>query len=43
MLEELRRLMPSQGPVALLLQDPSWMLRVERGSKRLGQPPDEPC
>ncbi|GAB4820354.1 hypothetical protein N2152v2_007400 [Parachlorella kessleri] len=42
-LEELRRLMPSQGPVALLLQDPSWMLRVERGSKRLGQPPDEPC
>lgn len=42
-LEELRRLMPQHNPVQLLLQDPSWLLRVERGAKRLGQSPDEPC
>ena len=42
-LAELRRLMPGQDPADLLLRDPSWLLRVERGSKRLGQSPDEPC
>jgi hypothetical protein len=40
-LDEMRRLM---GPTAdvrkLLLGDPSWLTRVERGQKRLGQHPD---
>jgi hypothetical protein len=39
-LMELRRLMANQDPVRLLLSDPSWMLRVERGPKRLGVSPD---
>lgn len=39
-LEELRRLMPGKDPVATLLRDPSWLLRVERGRKRLGDDPD---
>lgn len=42
-LEEMRRLMPNQDPAVMLLRDPSWLLRVERGAKRLGQSPDEPC
>ena len=39
-LSELRRLMPAADPVATLLGDPSWLLRVERGRKRLGDDPD---
>lgn len=32
--------MPAVDPVATLLGDPSWLLRVERGRKRLGDDPD---
>ncbi|KAL4420714.1 hypothetical protein ABPG75_010370 [Micractinium tetrahymenae] len=39
-LAELRRLMPALDPVATLLRDPAWLLRVERGRKRLGDDPD---
>jgi hypothetical protein len=39
-LEELRRLMPDSDPVLTLLADPTWMLRLERGQKRLGDDPD---
>ncbi|KAL4857589.1 hypothetical protein ACK3TF_002438 [Chlorella vulgaris] len=39
-LEELRRLMPDSDPVQTLLADPTWMLRLERGQKRLGDDPD---
>lgn len=39
-LEELRRLMPGKDAVATLLGDPAWLLRVERGRKRLGDDPD---
>lgn len=39
-LAELRRLMPAVDPVATLLNDPSWLLRVERGRRRLGDDPD---
>lgn len=42
MLEEMRRLMSCSHDhaVAMLLRDPSWLLRVERGPKRLGVSPD---
>lgn len=39
-LQELGRLMPGTDVAALLLRDPSWLTRVERGQKRLGQHPD---
>ncbi|PRW21043.1 ATP-dependent zinc metalloprotease FTSH mitochondrial [Chlorella sorokiniana] len=39
-LEELRRLMPGKDAAQMLLADPSWLLRVERGRKRLGDDPD---
>jgi hypothetical protein len=32
--------MPGQDPVATLLADPLWLLRVERGRGRLGDDPD---
>ena len=42
-LEEMSRLMPKQDPKMVLLRDPSWLLRVERGTKRLGPHPDDIC
>ena len=42
-LEEMGRLMPNQDPKMVLLRDPSWLLRVERGTKRLGPHPDDIC
>ena len=39
-LADLRHLMPKQDPRRLLLSDPSWLLRVQRGQKHLGQHPD---
>ncbi|BDA50590.1 hypothetical protein COCOBI_16-2660 [Coccomyxa sp. Obi] len=36
-LEEMERLMPKANPKTVLLRDPSWLMRVERGVKRLGQ------
>ena len=35
-LEELKRLMPKADARAVLANDPSWLLRVERGTKYLG-------
>ncbi len=40
-LEEMGRLMPKADPKAVLLRDPSWLMRVERGVKRLGPHPDD--
>lgn len=40
-LEEMARLMPKADPKAVLLRDPSWLMRVERGVKRLGPHPDD--
>ena len=42
-LEEMSRLMPKQDPKMVLVRDPAWLLRVERGTKRLGPHPDDPC
>ena len=42
-LQEMSRLMPKQDPRMVLLRDPSWLLRVERGTKRLGPHPDDIC
>ncbi|KAL3145878.1 hypothetical protein ABBQ38_015248 [Trebouxia sp. C0009 RCD-2024] len=39
-LHELTRLMPNSDPKRTLLRDPSVVLRVERGPKRLGPHPD---
>jgi hypothetical protein len=39
-LAELQRLMPQHDPRQVLLADPTWLLRVERGQKRLGSHPD---
>lgn len=39
-LDELARLMPTHDPRQVLLSDPSWVLKVERGPRRLGQHPD---
>ena len=39
-LNELTRLMPNSDPKRTLLRDPSVVLRVERGPKRLGPHPD---
>lgn len=39
---ELERLMPGKDAKAILLADPSWLLRVERGTKRMGDHPDAP-
>lgn len=39
-LNELIRLMPKSDPKRTLLRDPSVVLRVERGPKRLGPHPD---
>ena len=39
-LEELQRLMPGADAVHTLLSDPSWLLRVERGTRRLGEHPE---
>lgn len=39
-LEELDRLMPGTDVRRMLVQDPSWLTRVERGQRRLGQHPD---
>ncbi|CAL8464994.1 g4529 [Coccomyxa elongata] len=36
-LEEMERLMPKANSKMVLLRDPSWLMRVERGVKRLGQ------
>ncbi|EIE20528.1 hypothetical protein COCSUDRAFT_48546 [Coccomyxa subellipsoidea C-169] len=36
-LEEMERLMPKANPKTVLLRDPSWLMRVERGVKNLGQ------
>ncbi|CAK0787048.1 hypothetical protein CVIRNUC_010264 [Coccomyxa viridis] len=36
-LEEMRRLMPQKDPKMVLIRDPSWLLKVERGTKRLGR------
>ena len=35
-LEELRRLMPGKDARRVLVSDPSWLLRVERGTKYMG-------
>lgn len=40
-LEELQRLMPGRDPKQTLLSEPTWLLRVERGPKRLGPHPDD--
>ncbi len=40
-LAELRRLMPGVNVCRLVLQDPSWVLRAQRGQKWLGQNPDQ--
>jgi len=42
-LEEMGRLMPGKDAKMVLLQDPGWLLRVERGTKRLGPHPDDIC
>ena len=42
-LEEMSRLMPKQDPKMVLIRDPSWLLKVERGTKRLGPHPDDIC
>ena len=42
-LEEMGRLMPGKDPSMVLVRDPSWLLRVERGTKRLGPHPDDIC
>lgn len=40
-LEEMRRFMGSAADVkAVMAADPGWLLRVERGPKRLGEHPD---
>lgn len=39
-LDELHRLMPKQDPRQTLLRDPSYISKVERGTKRLGPHPD---
>ncbi len=40
-LEEMERLMPKANSKMVLLRDPSWLMRVERGVKRLGPHPDD--
>ena len=39
-LDELHRLMPKSDPKQILLRDPSYISKVERGTKRLGPHPD---
>lgn len=39
-LDEIHRLMPAQDAAALLIQDPDWLLRVQRGQQWLGLHPD---
>ncbi|KAK9823776.1 hypothetical protein WJX72_005419 [[Myrmecia] bisecta] len=40
-LEELQRMFPQGDARATLVRDPTWLLRVERGTKRLGPHPDD--
>ena len=35
--------MPQKDPKMVLIRDPSWLLKVERGTKRLGPHPDDIC
>ena len=39
-LADMARLMPKVDTVALLLSDPGWLLRVQRGQRWLGEHPD---
>jgi hypothetical protein len=39
-LVEIQRLMPGRDAAALLVQDPDWLLRVQRGQQWLGLHPD---
>ena len=40
-LAEMARLMPGADARVVLARDPSWLMRVERGVKRLGAHPDD--
>lgn len=40
-LDELRRLMPKRDARSTLVDDPSWLLKVERGTKYMGPHPNE--
>jgi hypothetical protein len=40
-LAEMERLMPGADAKAALARDPGWLMRVERGVKRLGPHPDD--
>ncbi|KAK9837304.1 hypothetical protein WJX81_005157 [Elliptochloris bilobata] len=42
-LTEMRRYVPSKDPRQALLDDPTWLLRLERGPRRLGPHPDDAC
>jgi hypothetical protein len=39
-LAEIQRLMPGKDAAAMLVQDPDWLLRVQRGQQWLGLHPD---
>jgi hypothetical protein len=39
-LGEIQRLMPNANAAALLVSDPDWLLRVQRGQQWLGLHPD---
>lgn len=39
-LVEIQRLMPNANAAALLVSDPDWLLRVQRGQRWLGLHPD---
>jgi hypothetical protein len=39
-LEEMNRLMPGSDCSKVLIEDPSWISRLERGRKHLGDDPD---
>lgn len=39
-LAEIQRLMPKSNAAALLMSDPDWLLRVQRGQQWLGLHPD---
>lgn len=38
--DTLRHLIPLRSPRQLLLDDPSWLLRAQRGQRWLGEHPD---
>ncbi|KAK9837333.1 hypothetical protein WJX81_007023 [Elliptochloris bilobata] len=41
--KELRRLLPGAEPGQVLRNDPSWLLRLERGPKKIGALPEDKC